>query len=179
MKGNGPCTDFVKAAGADAYDRLIYPSVENETRTMLTDRAATAAIKVFAQNLRPLLMAPPIKNKVCIGLDPGYRTGCKVACVDGTGKVLDTGVIYVTHGDAQKAAAEQTIAGLIKKHNVDIISIGNGTASKETEIFAGSNKVLPCGKYEHLCSKLLKTCRWSCHYSKYCRYFHSAAYRIF
>ena len=136
VKGNGPCTDFVKAAGADAYDRLIYPSVENETRTMLTDRAATAAIKVFAQNLRPLLMAPPIKNKVCIGLDPGYRTGCKVACVDGTGKVLDTGVIYVTHGDAQKAAAEQTIAGLIKKHNVDIISIGNGTASKETEIFA-------------------------------------------
>ncbi len=136
VKGNGPCTDFVKAAGADAYDRLIYPSVENETRTMLTDRADTAAIKVFAQNLRPLLMAPPIKNKVCIGLDPGYRTGCKVACVDGTGKVLDTGVIYVTHGDAQKAAAEQTIAGLIKKHNVDIISIGNGTASKETEIFA-------------------------------------------
>ena len=136
VKGDGPCTEFVKSSGEDAYDRLIYPSVENEIRTMLTERAATAAIKVFAQNLRPLLMAPPIKNKVCIGLDPGYRTGCKVACVDGTGKVLDTGVIYVTHGEAQKAAAEQTIANLIKKHKVDIISIGNGTASKETEIFA-------------------------------------------
>ena len=136
VKGTGPCTDFVIAAGIDAYDRLIYPSVENETRTALTERAATAAIKVFAQNLRPLLMAPPIKNKVCIGLDPGYRTGCKVACVDGTGKVLDTGVIYVTHGDAKKAEAERTIAALIAKHNVDIISIGNGTASKETEIFA-------------------------------------------
>lgn len=136
IKGTGACTDFVKVAGEDAYDRLIYPSVENETRTMLTDRAATAAIKVFAQNLRPLLMAPPIKGKVCLGLDPGYRTGCKVACVDATGKVLDTGVIYVTHSEAQKLDAERFIAGLIKKHNVDIISIGNGTASKETEIFA-------------------------------------------
>lgn len=136
LKGAGPCTDFVKAAGEDAYDRLIFPSVENETRTMLTDRAATAAIKVFAQNLRPLLMAPPIKGKVCLGLDPGYRTGCKVACVDATGKVLDTGVIYVTHSEAQKLDAERFIAGLIKKHKVDIISIGNGTASKETEIFA-------------------------------------------
>ena len=136
VKGEGPCTDFVKASGIDAYDRLISPSIENETRAMLTERAATAAIKVFAQNLRPLLMAPPIKNKVCIGLDPGYRTGCKVACVDGTGRVLDTGVIYVTHGEAQKDAAEKFIAGLIAKYNVDIISIGNGTASKETEIFA-------------------------------------------
>ena len=136
VKGEGPCTEFVKASGIDAYDRLISPSIENETRAMLTERAATAAIKVFAQNLRPLLMAPPIKNKVCIGLDPGYRTGCKVACVDGTGRVLDTGVIYVTHGEAQKDAAEKFIAGLIAKYNVDIISIGNGTASKETEIFA-------------------------------------------
>lgn len=136
LKGSGLCTDFVKAAGEDAYDRLIFPSVENETRSMLTERAATAAIKVFAQNLRPLLMAPPIKGKVCLGLDPGYRTGCKVACVDATGKVLDTGVIYVTHSAAEKADAERFIAGLIKKHKVDIISIGNGTASKETEIFA-------------------------------------------
>ncbi|MCQ2461491.1 MAG: RNA-binding transcriptional accessory protein [Clostridia bacterium] len=136
LKGSGLCTDFVKAAGEDAYDRLIFPSVENETRSMLTERAATAAIKVFAQNLRPLLMAPPIKGKVCLGLDPGYRTGCKVACVDATGKVLDTGVIYVTHSAAEKADAESFIAGLIKKHKVDIISIGNGTASKETEIFA-------------------------------------------
>ncbi len=136
VKGNGPCTEFVRAAGEDAYDRLIYPSVENETRSALTERAATAAIKVFAQNLRPLLMAPPVKNKTCIGLDPGYRTGCKVACVDGTGRVLDTGVIYVTHGDAQREKAKTFIKQLISKHDVDIISIGNGTASKETEIFA-------------------------------------------
>lgn len=136
VNGNGPCTEFVRAAGEDAYDRLIYPSVENETRSALTERAATAAIKVFAQNLRPLLMAPPVKNKTCIGLDPGYRTGCKVACVDGTGRVLDTGVIYVTHGDAQREKAKTFIKQLISKHDVDIISIGNGTASKETEIFA-------------------------------------------
>lgn len=136
VNGNGPCTEFVRAAGEDAYDRLIYPSVENEIRSMLTERAATAAIKVFAQNLRPLLMAPPVKNKTCIGLDPGYRTGCKVACVDGTGRVLDTGVIYITHGDAQREKAKTFIKQLIAKHNVDIISIGNGTASKETEIFA-------------------------------------------
>ncbi len=136
VNGNGPCTEFVRAAGEDAYDRLIYPSVENETRSALTERAATATIKVFAQNLRPLLMAPPVKNKTCIGLDPGYRTGCKVACVDGTGRVLDTGVIYVTHGDAQREKAKTFIKQLISKHDVDIISIGNGTASKETEIFA-------------------------------------------
>ena len=136
VNGNGPCTEFVRAAGEDAYDRLIYPSVENETRSALTERAATAAIKVIAQNLRPLLMAPPVKNKTCIGLDPGYRTGCKVACVDGTGRVLDTGVIYVTHGDAQREKAKTFIKQLISKHDVDIISIGNGTASKETEIFA-------------------------------------------
>ena len=136
VNGNGPCTEFVRVAGEDAYDRLIYPSVENETRSALTERAATAAIKVFAQNLRPLLMAPPVKNKTCIGLDPGYRTGCKVACVDGTGRVLDTGVIYVTHGDAQREKAKTFIKQLISKHDVDIISIGNGTASKETEIFA-------------------------------------------
>ncbi len=136
VNGNGPCTEFVRAAGEDAYDRLIYPSVENETRSALTERAATAAIKVFAQNLRPLLMAPPVKNKTCIGLDPGYRTGCKVACVDGTGRVLDTGVIYVTHGDAQREKAKTFIKQLISKHDVDMISIGNGTASKETEIFA-------------------------------------------
>ena len=136
VSGAGACTDFVKLAGEDAYDRLIFPSVENETRAMLTERASSAAIKVFAQNLRPLLMAPPIKGKVCLGLDPGYRTGCKVACVDATGRVLDTGVIYVTKSEAEKADAERFIAGLIKKHKVDIISIGNGTASKETEMFA-------------------------------------------
>ena len=136
ITGNNACADFVRTAAEDSYDRLIYPSVEREIRSMLTERASTAAIKVFAQNLRPLLMAPPVKNKVAIGLDPGYRTGCKVACVDGTGRVLDTGVIYVTHGEAKKAQASQTIKAMIAKYGVEIISIGNGTASKETEIFA-------------------------------------------
>ncbi|NLL62872.1 MAG: RNA-binding transcriptional accessory protein [Ruminococcaceae bacterium] len=135
IKNEGLCTEFVRAAGVDAYDRLIYPSVEREIRSMLTERAATAAIKVFAQNLRPLLMAPPVKGKIAMGLDPGYRTGCKVACVDATGLVLDTGVIYVTQSERQKQEAEVLIASLIKKHKVEIISIGNGTASKETEIF--------------------------------------------
>ncbi len=136
ITGSNKCADFVIAAGEDAYDRLIFPSVERELRSTLTERAATAAIKVFAQNLKPLLMAPPVKNKVAIGLDPGYRTGCKVACVDETGRVLDTGVIYVTHSEKQKQDAKVFIKQLIAKHNVDIISIGNGTASKETEMFA-------------------------------------------
>ncbi len=133
---NSPCTETVKLAGEDAYDRLIFPSVEREIRAMLTEKAATAAIKVFAENLRPLLLCPPVKNKVTIGLDPGYRTGCKVAVVDETGKVLDTGVIYVTHSDAQRVQAQQLIAKFIEKYSVQAISIGNGTASKETEIFA-------------------------------------------
>ena len=128
--------EFCQAAAEDAYDRLIYPSVEREIRSMLKERADENAIKVFAQNLRPLLMAPPVKNKVVLALDPGYRMGCKTAVVDGTGKVLDTTVIYVTHGDRQYAQAKDTIKKLLKKHNVDVISIGNGTASKETEIFA-------------------------------------------
>lgn len=137
LKNNGsPCTDAVKLAGEDAYDRLIYPSVEREIRAMLTEKAATSAIKVFATNLRPLLLCPPVKNKVTMGLDPGYRTGCKVAVVDETGRVLDTGVIYVTHSESQKLQAQQFVIGLIKKYGVQAIAIGNGTASKETEIFA-------------------------------------------
>lgn len=132
---NSPCTETVREAGADSYTRLIMPSIEREIRSMLTERAATDAIKVFGANLRPLLLQPPVKGKVALGLDPGYRTGCKVAVVDATGKVLDTGVIYITHSAAQKQAAKQTVASLIKKHNVEIIAIGNGTASKETEIF--------------------------------------------
>lgn len=132
---NSPCTETVREAGADSYTRLIMPSIEREIRSMLTERAATDAIKVFGANLRPLLLQPPVKGKVALGLDPGYRTGCKVAVVDATGKVLDTGVIYITHSVAQKQAAKQTVASLIKKHNVEIIAIGNGTASKETEIF--------------------------------------------
>ncbi|MEG2426658.1 MAG: Tex family protein [Oscillospiraceae bacterium] len=136
MENGSPCTETVKLAGEDAYDRLIFPSVEREIRAMLTEKAATSAIKVFAANLRPLLLCPPVKNKVTMGLDPGYRTGCKVAVVDETGKVLDTGVIYVTHSEAQRIQAQQEIAKLIKKYSVQAIAIGNGTASKETEIFA-------------------------------------------
>ena len=111
------------------------PSIEREIRSMLTERAAAESIKVFAANLRPLLLQPPVKGKVALGLDPGYRTGCKVAVVDATGRVLDTGVIYVTHSEAQKLSAKQTVAALIKKYGIEIIAIGNGTASKETEIF--------------------------------------------
>ncbi len=136
LKNSGSLfTDTVRDAGADSYSRLIMPSIEREIRSMLTERADTDAIKVFAANLRPLLLQPPVKGKVALGLDPGYRTGCKVAVVDETGRVLDTGVIYITHSAAQKQAAKHTIAGLIKKHNIEIIAIGNGTASKETEIF--------------------------------------------
>lgn len=132
---NSPCVDAVKQAGADAYSRLIAPSIERETRAMLTQRAAGGAIRNFGTNLHQLLMQPPIKNKVCIGLDPGYRTGCKVAVVDGTGRVLDTGVIYITHSEQQKQQAADTLRKFIDKYKVGIISIGNGTASKETEMF--------------------------------------------
>lgn len=130
-----PCSDAVKEACNDAYSRLIFPSVERETRAQLTENADTDAIKVFATNLHQLLMQPPIKNKVALGLDPGYRTGCKVAVVDGTGKVLDTNVIYPTHGEAKAAQSAKTLKSMIEKNNVDIIAIGNGTASKETEMF--------------------------------------------
>lgn len=130
-----PCTRAVLEAGEDAYDRLIEPSFEREIRSALTQRAATAAIKVFSTNLRQLLLQPPVKGKVALGLDPGYRTGCKVAVVDATGRVLDTGVIYITHSEAQKEQAKSTLRRMIETHGVGIIAIGNGTASKETEIF--------------------------------------------
>ena len=135
LNNGSKCTDTVRDAGADAYERLIFPSVERETRNALTDNAVAAALKVFYVNLRELLLQPPVKGKRALGLDPGYRTGCKVAAVDETGKVLDTGVIYVTHSDEQKLKAKQTVKHLIEKHGIEIIAIGNGTASKETEIF--------------------------------------------
>ncbi len=128
-------TAYVEKAVDDAYFRLIAPSIDREIRNELTDAAQEKAIIVFKENLRNLLMQPCIKDKTVIGLDPGYRTGCKVGVVDGTGKVLDTGVIFVTHSEAQKTAAEKFIADLIKKYDADLISIGNGTASKETEQF--------------------------------------------
>ena len=136
-KGTNPlCSDLLRAAGEDAYTRLIFPSIEREIRAELTDTACENAMKVFATNLKQLLMQPPVKGKTVLGLDPGYRTGCKVAVVDDTGKVLDTAVIYPTHSEARIAQSKKKLLELIKKHNVDIISIGNGTASKETEMFA-------------------------------------------
>ncbi len=130
------CADIVKTACEDAYDRLIFPSIKREIRNDLTENACENSMKVFGVNLRQLLMQPPVKGKTVLGLDPGYRTGCKVAVVDGTGKVLDTAVIYPTHSEAKVKESKQKLLQLIKKHNVDIISIGNGTASKETEMFA-------------------------------------------
>lgn len=132
------CTDTVRDAGADAYDRLIYPSIEREIRSMLTENAAAAAIKVFSSNLKELLLQPPVKGKVALGLDPGYRTGCKVAVVDATGRVLDTGVAYITHSASQQEQAKVLIKNMIRRYGVKIIAIGNGTASKETEIFTAN-----------------------------------------
>ena len=132
---HSPCAPILKAVCADAYTRLLAPSIARETRNALTERATAGAIRNFGLNLHELLMQPPVKNKVTLGLDPGYRTGCKAAVVDGTGKVLDTGVLYITHSDAQKTAAAEKVKFFIKKYGVEVISIGNGTASKETEIF--------------------------------------------
>ncbi len=136
VKPGSRAMEFVKAAAEDAYDRLIFPSLEREARSELTNRANEGAIGQFALNLRPLLMQPPVKGKVTMGLDPGYRMGCKVAVVDGTGKVLDTAVVYPTHGERQKKEAIAALARLIKKHGVEHIAIGNGTASRETEQMA-------------------------------------------
>ena len=121
---------------ADSYDRLIAPSIEREVRNLLTDNAQEKAIELFSKNLRQLLLQPPIKGQTVLGLDPGYRTGCKVAVVDETGKVLDTGIIYCTLEHHDKEKSKRTILNFIKKYNVGLIAIGNGTASKETEIFA-------------------------------------------
>lgn len=132
---NSPCIETILAVCSDSYDRLIYPSIEREVRANLTAKAAKAGIRSFSDNLRPLLMQPPVKGKVAMGLDPGYRTGCKVAVVDETGRVLDTGVIYITHSQAQKEQAKLILSRFIEKYGVQIIAIGNGTASKETEIF--------------------------------------------
>jgi len=128
-----PSMAFVRAAAEDAYDRLIAPSVEREIRGLLTDSANEGAIRNFGLNLKPLLMQPPVKGKVTMGLDPGYRNGCKVAVVDGTGKVLDTAVVYPTFSKAKQQEAIDLLAGLIRRHHVEHIAIGNGTASRETE----------------------------------------------
>ena len=127
------CMDFVRAAADDAYDRLIQPSLEREIRNALTQQADEGAIHMFALNLKPLLMQPPVKGKVTMGLDPGYRMGCKVAVVDPTGKVLDTAVVYPTHGQRQKEECIAKLSAMIRRHGVTCIAIGNGTASRETE----------------------------------------------
>ena len=136
VKPGSAAMEFVKSAAEDAYDRLIFPSLEREVRNLLTEQADEGAIGQFALNLKPLLMQPPVKGKVTMGLDPGYRMGCKVAVVDGTGKVLDTAVVYPTYGERQKNEAIAALARLIKKHGVEHIAIGNGTASRETEQMA-------------------------------------------
>lgn len=136
IKEGSKSTDIVKTAAEDAYSRLIFPSIEREIRSELTERASNSAIKVFSTNLKQLLMQPPVKNKVTIGLDPGYRTGCKVAVVDGTGKVLDTGVIYPVPPKSRVEDAKSIIKGMVKKYGAEVFAIGNGTASHETECFA-------------------------------------------
>ena len=136
VKPGSPAMEFIKSAAEDAYDRLIFPSLEREARSLLTEQANEGAIGQFALNLKPLLMQPPVKGKVTMGLDPGYRMGCKVAVVDGTGKVLDTAVVYPTYGERQEREAIAVLAGLITKHGVENIAIGNGTASRETEQMA-------------------------------------------
>ena len=133
VKPGSSASKFVETATEDAYDRLIYPSVERETRAALTDLANEGAIHNFALNLKPLLMQPPVKGHVTMGLDPGYRNGCKVAVVSDTGKVLDTTVVYPTFGERQKEEAIEKLESLVKKHAVEHIAIGNGTASRETE----------------------------------------------
>ncbi|MBO5343352.1 MAG: RNA-binding transcriptional accessory protein [Ruminococcus sp.] len=137
IKANNACGELVRAAAEDGYKRLIFPSIEREIRSEMTANAAEESIKVFASNLRQLLLQPPLKNSVILGLDPGYRTGCKVAVIDATGKVLDTNVVYCTPGPKTNIAlSKKIIKELIEKHNVTTISIGNGTASRETEQFA-------------------------------------------
>ena len=136
VKPGSAAMEFVKSAAEDAYDRLIFPSLEREVRNQLTEQADEGAIGQFALNLKPLLMQPPVKGKVTMGLDPGYRMGCKVAVVDGTGKVLDTAVVYPTYGERQKNEAIAALARLIRRHGVEHIAIGNGTASRETEQMA-------------------------------------------
>ena len=124
---------FVRAAAEDAYERLIFPSIQREVRSELSDRACAGAIHNFALNLKPLLMQPPVKGFVTMGLDPGYRNGCKVAIVDATGKVLDTTVVYPTFSQHKKQEAIEILSRLMRKHGVKHIAIGNGTASRETE----------------------------------------------
>ncbi len=138
IKKNSPYQELLTEVCADSYDRLIEPSIEREVRTELTDKANEQAIKMFEVNLKPLLMQPPLKNKVILGLDPAYRTGCKIAVIDQNGNVLDTTVIYPTPPQNKVEEAEVKLKYFIDKDKVDVISIGNGTATKESEIFVAN-----------------------------------------
>ncbi len=135
LKPGAPSTPLVEAAAKDAYGRLILPAMERETRSQLTEAAQEAAIRVFAANLNDLLMQPPIRGHVVLGMDPGIRTGCKLAVVDAMGNLLDTGVIYPLPGQGKVPSARKTMLALIKKHQITLAAIGNGTASRETEAF--------------------------------------------
>lgn len=135
VKKSGECSELVKAACEDSCKRLIFPSIEREIRAELSENAQEGAIKVFSSNLRQLLMAPPVKNTVTLGLDPGYAHGCKAAVVDHTGKVLDTTIVYLTPPRKETQKAKRILTDMIKKYGVTTISIGNGTASRETEQF--------------------------------------------
>ena len=136
LKPTAQVSAFIRTAAEDAYDRLIFPAIQREVRNELSDRAYAGAIANFALNLKPLLMQPPVKGFVTMGLDPGYRNGCKVAVVDATGKVLDTAVVYPTFSERKKQEAINILSGLMRKHGVRHIAIGNGTASRETEAMA-------------------------------------------
>lgn len=146
VNGANASADLVREAAEDSYSRLVYPAVEREIRNDLTARASADAIKVFAANTAQLLMQPPVRGKVTIGLDPGYRTGCKVAVVDETGKVLDTAVVYCAPPHSKIEEAKKTIKDLVKRYGVQMFAIGNGTASHETEVFAADViRELDCG----------------------------------
>jgi uncharacterized protein len=136
IKANNACGELVRAAAADSYKRLIFPSIEREIRSEMSAKAAEESIKVFAANLRQMLLQPPLKSSIILGLDPGYAHGCKTAVIDGTGKVLDTAIIYPVGSAGAVEAAKKKVKEFIKKYNVNVISIGNGTASRETESFA-------------------------------------------
>ena len=138
VKNETESAEIVKNSGIDAYSRLIFPSLEREVRSELTERASEQAIKMFEVNLRPLLLQPPLKGKIILGLDPAYRTGCKIAVINSEGNVLDTAVVFPTPPQNKIEEAKEILLKLITKHNVSIISIGNGTASKESEIFVAN-----------------------------------------
>ncbi len=145
VKNDGECGKVVATAAADAYGRVIFPSVEREVRSDLTEKASEQAIKMFEVNLRPLLLQPPLKGKIILGLDPAYRTGCKIAVVDSEGNVLDTAVVFPTPPQNKIEEAKAILLKLVEKHGVSVISIGNGTASKESEIFV-ANMIKESGK---------------------------------